>query len=190
MVAPIARRSRMPGRVGITIRSAARAAVSAGLSACGAVSMKAYLTPEAFAVSRAAASRAGGHATMAGVSSSRLSPQPAAEACGSRSISTTGPPALAACTARCSAIVVLPEPYGLKLKRSTRRITRHGYDCPKNRRPHGRASAVQFRLELAPILLSSFLVDRVRAGSGPVAAKRCSLTIALNRLAQFESPAR
>ena len=53
-VVPIARKSRIPGRHGMRIRSAAFAAASEALSACGAVSIRARAAPPSFAAWRAA----------------------------------------------------------------------------------------------------------------------------------------
>src|SRR5262249_28350843 len=71
---PIARRSRMPGRVTMSIRSDARAAARAAASAYGAVSMIAPRAPARLAASRVATSRVGGQVTMAGCSAGAVAP--------------------------------------------------------------------------------------------------------------------
>ena len=87
-VVPSARRSRIPGRSGISVRSAARAAARAELSECGAVSMIARSAPCERAAPSASSKRVAGTGATTGRSSVRWSPHPAALACGSRSMRT------------------------------------------------------------------------------------------------------
>ena len=105
-----ARRSRIDARHGTSTRSAARAAASAGDSACGAVSMRHRTAPCSRAVVRTSASRAAWAETTTGALASRESDQAAALAWGSRSTMSAACPASSAATAKLSARDVLPTP--------------------------------------------------------------------------------
>ena len=109
-MAPMARRSKADIRHGIRIRSAERAAAKADPSACGGVPITTRSAPPSSAPRSEAASLAGTTETTAGASAWRVSRQPVALACGSRSRMTVAFPAYSAATARLIASVVLPAP--------------------------------------------------------------------------------
>ncbi len=106
----MARRSKADIRHGIRIRSAERAAAKADPSACGGVPITTRSAPPSSAPRSEAASLAGTTETTAGASAWRVSRQPVALACGSRSRMTVAFPAYSAATARLIASVVLPAP--------------------------------------------------------------------------------
>ena len=98
IVEPIACRSISAGLQGISTNSAAFAASSAADSVCGAVSRIASVAPFSFARCSVSGNRDAWADMTAGVSSSLLSRQRAALACGSRSINAVVCPACSAAT--------------------------------------------------------------------------------------------
>jgi len=124
----IPRRSRIPARQGMRIRSAALAAARAAVSECGAVSMMQMSAPCFRAVSSTSSSRLACAEMTIGVSFCRWSCQPFALACGSRSMTTLRWPKDSAAPARLRASVVLPAPPFCEIIASVFMLTPLQYD--------------------------------------------------------------
>ncbi len=100
----------MDGWHGTSTRSAARAASRAAASLWGAVSMSSTPVPISRARDVTLARRAGCTLSTCGMGFSRASCHSVAEACGSRSTTSTSLPASQNAADRCSAKVVFPAP--------------------------------------------------------------------------------